>query len=228
MTRPCNRSLIMAQFAPKSWWRRAGSEDVQAINESDDGTIILSGDSEDLSIDLGDVLEEGGGGQHDQLDSEESNITFNDDSNLEVVDFDSGNTVDMNMTAGTEDLSFTDSNTAAVTSIDETVVKPPPPICKRSTLATPWKKTATKSQQKVPAPDAARVARLCQQSPANVALCCCRTPSTRAFNVVMGLCAVVMFVVLPCPVASYLAKQRYCPKRHERRTVSWLPRWLLR
>lgn len=97
-----------------------------SFSDSDDGTIILSGDSEDLSIDLGEVVDDSAVTMvHSTSDAENDSITFGDE--LEVVSFDD------DLASGTEELSFddsdatqnltfTDSNTAIATDIDETVV----------------------------------------------------------------------------------------------------------
>ena len=122
--------------------------DVQALlagsaAESSDSILVLDGESEDLSIDLGGdgdnsatIFDAGGdlgsGSGTDQ-------ITFGDE--LEVVNFDDGGTEqldfgddseqtvsfdDSEMTVafddgGTEQLSFTESNTAVLTDVDETM-----------------------------------------------------------------------------------------------------------
>lgn len=106
------------------------AEDVQNLmanvgSDSDDGTIILSGESDDLQIDLGEVVDENAqtmvqpGGPDSQATE---SITFGDE--LEVVNFDEGGTeeLEFDQTDATTGLSFTDSNTAAVTDVDETVV----------------------------------------------------------------------------------------------------------
>lgn len=105
-------------------------EDVENLmgvrpSDSDDGTIILSGDSEDLSIDLGEVVDDSSvtmvqADQHDATGTD--SITFGDE--LEVVNFDDGNTAQMAFddTDVTQDLNFTDSNTSVQTGYDETVV----------------------------------------------------------------------------------------------------------
>lgn len=94
----------------------------------DDGTIVLTGDSDDLSIDLGKVVDDSsetivqsrGGGADD------SSITFGDE--LEVVSFDDSQNTgelvfdDTNATGDAGNLSFTDSNTAVMTAVDETAV----------------------------------------------------------------------------------------------------------
>ncbi len=98
-----------------------------SASDSDDGTIVLSGDSEDLSIDLGEVIDSEAvtmvqPAANSQPASE--SITFGDE--LEVVNFDDGNTEDLtfdeNAAEGTENLSFTDQNTAIITDVDQTAV----------------------------------------------------------------------------------------------------------
>jgi len=103
-------------------------EDVENLrgvrpSDSDDGTIILSGDSEDLSIDLGEVVDDSSVTMVDQHDrAGTDSITFGDE--LEVVNFDDGNTAQLAFddTDVTQDLQFTDSNTSVQTGYDETVV----------------------------------------------------------------------------------------------------------
>lgn len=95
----------------------------------DEGTIVLTGDSDDLSIDLGKVVDDsqetivqakGDAGKNNE------SITFGDE--LEVVSFDDNqNTSELNFdetkqTGQAGNLSFTDSNTAVMTAVDETAV----------------------------------------------------------------------------------------------------------
>jgi hypothetical protein len=100
-------------------------EDVDKLRE-DDGTIVLTGDSDELSIDLGKVVDDASETiiqpRKDASGSATESITFGDD--LEVVSFDDGNTKDLNFdqTKATSGLSFTDSNTAVMTAVDETAV----------------------------------------------------------------------------------------------------------
>ncbi len=92
--------------------------DVQTLQksiESDDGTIILAEDSEDLSIDLGDVIEDSQATL--ASDSQDAAITFDESDQLELVDFDDGG-----QSGPTEELSFTESNTAVMSEVDETLV----------------------------------------------------------------------------------------------------------
>lgn len=99
-------------------------EDVMALaNESDDGDIILSGDSEDLSIDLGEVVDDGGATLAEGGETN-AGITMSDEEGLEVVNFaeEEANLDLEDDSAMTQDLSFTDSNTAMMTDIDETIV----------------------------------------------------------------------------------------------------------
>ena len=105
-------------------------EDVENLgsasgSDSDDGTIILSGDSEDLSIDLGEVIDDNAATMvqsRDDLNDSQDSITFGDE--LEVVNFDDGGTEELNFddSEATASLSFTYSNEAVVTDVDETVV----------------------------------------------------------------------------------------------------------
>lgn len=106
-----------------------------ATSDSDEGTIILSGDSEDLSIDLGEVVDDASAAQSSGDDSRDQtsaeSISFDDE--LEVINFDDdGQTQELNFddddpgATVVEDLSFTDSNSAvqsdAHTDVDETMV----------------------------------------------------------------------------------------------------------
>ncbi len=113
---------------------KVNADDVQALVsglESDDGTIILSGDSEDLSIDLDDV---GGSGElfddtaATMMGDDDAGITFSESDSLEVVSFEDGNTQELSFddvndeSAPTEGLTFTESNTAVMTTFDETMI----------------------------------------------------------------------------------------------------------
>lgn len=112
-------------------------EDVEALasgggRESSDSILVLDGESEDLSIDLGEISDDGDtmmdGGK---APTNTEQITFGEE--LEVVTFDdptSGTgslpedaeaTISFDETANTENLSFTESNTAIVTDVDETM-----------------------------------------------------------------------------------------------------------
>jgi len=106
--------------------QRDDVENLGATNpttDSDDGTIILSGDSEDLSIDLGEVVDDGAQTVVEQAPVGDDSLTFGDE--LESVNFDDGGTQELSFddAEATQDgLSFTDSNTAVNTDVDETVV----------------------------------------------------------------------------------------------------------
>ncbi len=101
-------------------------EDIDKLKE-EDGTIVLTGDSDNLSIDLGKVVDDTSEtivSSKKDTNSGES-ITFGDE--LEVVNFDDTNTKDLSFEdkqsgAATGGLSFTDSNTAVMTAVDETNV----------------------------------------------------------------------------------------------------------
>ena len=87
----------------------------------DDGTLILASESDDFSIDLGEVVDDSAATMvHGH--SDDAQITFNDSDGLEMPDLDAEATQDMGTTDATADLSFTESNTAVVTSVDETMV----------------------------------------------------------------------------------------------------------
>ena len=101
-------------------------DDVNKLKD-DDGTIVLTGDSDELNIDLGKVVDDASETivqpRRDASGSATESITFGDE--LEVVSFDDGNTKDLNFEktkATNSGLSFTDSNTAVMTAVDETQV----------------------------------------------------------------------------------------------------------
>ena len=94
--------------------------------KDDDGTIVLTGDSDELNIDLGKVVDDASETiiqpRKDTSGSATESITFGDE--LEVVSFDDGNTKDLNFNKNEKSktgsgLSFTDSNTAVMTAVDE-------------------------------------------------------------------------------------------------------------
>lgn len=103
-------------------------EDVQKVAaEQDDGTIVLTGDSDNLQIDLGKVvddtsetmIQDSGRKQSGATDS----ITFGDE--LEVINFDENKgtqEVAFDDSKKTMDLNFTDQNTAVMTAVDETQI----------------------------------------------------------------------------------------------------------
>ena len=88
----------------------------------DDGTLILASESDDFSIDLGEVVDDSAATMVHGGGSDDAQITFNDSDGLEMPDLDAEATQDMGTTDATADLSFTESNTAVVTSVDETMV----------------------------------------------------------------------------------------------------------
>lgn len=105
-------------------------EDVAKLKGDEEGTIVLTGDSDELSIDLGKVVDDASETivqpRKDASGSATESITFGDE--LEVVSFDD-NTKDMGFDKNKkgskprdEGLSFTDSNTAVMTAVDETQV----------------------------------------------------------------------------------------------------------
>jgi hypothetical protein len=102
-------------------------EDVLKLKNDEEGTIVLTGDSDELNIDLGKVVDDASETiiqpRKDASGSATESITFGDE--LEVVSFDDGNTKDLNFEktkATNAGLSFTDSNTAVMTAVDETQV----------------------------------------------------------------------------------------------------------
>ena len=101
-------------------------DDVMKLKD-DDGTIVLTGDSDELNIDLGKVVDDASETivqpRKDHSGSATESITFGDE--LEVVSFDDGNTKDLNFEktkATSSGLSFTDSNTAIGTDPEGTAV----------------------------------------------------------------------------------------------------------
>jgi hypothetical protein len=97
-----------------------------ANREDEDGTIVLTGESDNLQIDLGKVVDDSSetivqATSSQAKDSQQ--ITFGED--LEVVSLEDSKTSDLGQTRPTtaaQGLSFTDSNTAVLTSVDETAV----------------------------------------------------------------------------------------------------------
>lgn len=113
-------------------------EDVEAMlsgggqGESSDSILVLDGESEDLSIDLGEVVDDGAATMVESSPRAPTNteqITFGEE--LEVVNFDDPNTAELSddteatisfdESSNTENLNFTDSNTAVLTDVDETM-----------------------------------------------------------------------------------------------------------
>lgn len=102
-------------------------EDVQRLanREDEEGTIVLTGESDNLQIDLGKVVDDSSetivqAKASPAKDSQQ--ITFGDD--LEVVSLEDSKTADLGTkpTTAAQGLSFTDSNTAVMTSVEETAV----------------------------------------------------------------------------------------------------------
>lgn len=102
-------------------------EDVQRLakREDEEGTIVLTGESDNLQIDLGKVVDDSAetivqAKANPAKDSQQ--ITFGDD--LEVVSLEDSRTADLGTkpTTAAQGLSFTDSNTAVMTSVEETAV----------------------------------------------------------------------------------------------------------
>jgi hypothetical protein len=127
-----NSGTIRAQRANGKLLLNAEDVDKVASEQGggdDEGTIVLTGDSDDLSIDLGKVVDDSAetmahakGGDAKQTDS----ITFGEE--LEVVSFDDNQHTselvfdETRQTGQAGNLSFTDSNTAVMTAVDETAV----------------------------------------------------------------------------------------------------------
>lgn len=101
-------------------------EDVQRLanREDEEGTIVLTGESDNLQIDLGKVVDDSSETivQPKASPAKDSQqITFGDD--LEVVSLEDSKTADLGTRPTTaQGLSFTDSNTAVMTSVEETAV----------------------------------------------------------------------------------------------------------
>lgn len=125
-----NSGTIRAQRAGGKLLLNAEDVDKLAAEGGGDeeGTIVLTGDSDDLSIDLGKVVDDSAETiVHSKGDTRNSeSITFGDE--LEVVSFDDNqNTSELvfdetKQTGQAGNLSFTDSNTAVMTAVDETAV----------------------------------------------------------------------------------------------------------
>jgi hypothetical protein len=110
-------------------------EDVTKLSGSDDdGTIVLTGDSENLQIDLGSVVDDTAATFVSERPASKSGtktdqLTFGDE--LEVVSFeDNKHTQDLKFDDGrnTVDLGFTDQNTAVMSSVDQTAIGTTAPI----------------------------------------------------------------------------------------------------
>lgn len=118
-----NNGTIRAQRAGGQL--QVSREDVLRLSsgsESDDGTLILASESDDFSIDLGEVVDDSAATMVNTA-SDDAAITFNDNDGLEMPDLDAEATQDLGGTTdATSDLNFTESNTAVVTSVDETMV----------------------------------------------------------------------------------------------------------
>ena len=102
-------------------------EDVQRLanREDEEGTIVLTGESDNLQIDLGKVVDDSSETivQPKASPAKDSQqITFGDD--LEVVSLEDSKSSDLGTkpTTAAQGLSFTDSNTAVMTSVEETAV----------------------------------------------------------------------------------------------------------
>lgn len=95
-----------------------------AKREDEEGTIVLTGESDNLQIDLGKVVDDSSETivQRQSPAKDSQQITFGEE--LEVVSLDDSKTADLGETKPTtaQGLSFTDSNTAVMTSVDETSV----------------------------------------------------------------------------------------------------------
>lgn len=103
-------------------------DDVQRLakHEDDEGTIVLTGESDNLQIDLGKVVDDSSETivqSKPAAGKDTQSITFGEE--LEVVSLEDNRTQDIQPTKPTtaaQGLSFTDSNTAVMTSVEETSV----------------------------------------------------------------------------------------------------------
>ena len=103
-------------------------DDVQRLanREDEEGTIVLTGESDNLQIDLGKVVDDSSETivqPHRSSPAKDSQqITFGED--LEVVSLEDSKSSDLGTkpTTAAQGLSFTDSNTAVMTSVEETAV----------------------------------------------------------------------------------------------------------
>lgn len=102
-------------------------DDVQRLanREDEEGTIVLTGESDNLQIDLGKVVDDSSETivQPKASPAKDSqSITFGEE--LEVVSLEDSKTSELAQTKPTtaQGLSFTDSNTAVMTSVEETAV----------------------------------------------------------------------------------------------------------
>lgn len=103
-------------------------EDVERLvkKEDEEGTIVLTGESDNLQIDLGKVVDDSSETivQPKAAGAKDSQaITFGEE--LEVVSLEDNKAQDLGQTKPTtaaQGLSFTDSNTAVMTSVEETAV----------------------------------------------------------------------------------------------------------
>lgn len=102
-------------------------DDIQRLanREDEEGTIVLTGESDNLQIDLGKVVDDSSetivqSKASPAKDSQQ--ITFGDE--LEVVSLEDSKTSELAQTKPTtaQGLSFTDSNTAVMTSVEETSI----------------------------------------------------------------------------------------------------------
>ncbi len=130
LTNLVNSGQIKAQrVGGKLMLLKSDVEKVAAASaDGDDGTIVLTGDSDDLSIDLGKVVDDSAetivtNKKATDTAAGTESITFGED--LEVVSFDDNNNtgeIAFDQNKKGSNLSFTDSNTAVMTAVDETAV----------------------------------------------------------------------------------------------------------
>jgi hypothetical protein len=98
---------------------------IKVAADQEDGTIVLTGDSDNLHIDLGKVDDSTDTGTHSpsRNRSATDSITFGDE--LEVINFEDAKgtqEVSFDDSKRTMDLNFTDQNTAVMTAVDETQI----------------------------------------------------------------------------------------------------------
>jgi hypothetical protein len=102
-------------------------DDVQrlASREDEEGTIVLTGESDNLQIDLGKVVDDSSETLVQSRNSpakESQQITFGEDLEVVSLEDNKGDLGSTKPTTASKGLSFTDSNTAVMTSIEETSV----------------------------------------------------------------------------------------------------------
>ncbi len=136
-----NRGAIRAQRSGGKLSLNA--EDVQKLSlnsDDEDGTIVLTGDSDNLQIDLGSVIDDttatnATNKPKASTATSSDALTFGDE--LEVINFedsapaakrDEGKPLKFDEASNTVDMSFTDQNTAVMSSVDQTAMGTTAPL----------------------------------------------------------------------------------------------------